>query len=350
MKPLLLLTDERMLAHDPGHEVRGEHPECPGRLGAILDALENASIEGAERRSAPPCPREAIERVHPAGYVDRMDGFRGRSAQIDPDTGTSPGSIEAAYLAAGAVVAGVDAVLDQQARCAFALVRPPGHHAEPDRSMGFCLFSNLAIGVEHARSRGVGRILIVDWDVHHGNGTQAAFYGSDEVLFFDTHQSPLYPGTGALSETGRGRGEGYTINVPLAPGTGDADYLEVFERVLVPVARAFEPELVFVSAGFDAHREDPLGAMRLTDEGFANLCTLVRAIADQHADGRMILSLEGGYALDALARSVLACAGVLATPGPVSVADPAGGVDGATGRIVDALIARHGAHWPILSS
>lgn len=303
MKPLLYAHAE-MLRHEPGPA----HPERPDRLRAVSHALEGAAVE---RRTPVAVAREALLRVHPAPYVDAMEALDGRAARLDPDTVASPGTIGAARLAAGAAVQLVDALVDGEAASGFALVRPPGHHAEPEVPMGFCFYNNVAVAAAHARARGVERVLVVDWDVHHGNGTQAAFEGRDDVFFFSVHQSPLYPGTGLSHETGKGAGAGYTLNAPMPPGLGDGDYAALFQDVLRPVADAFRPGLVLVSAGFDAHRDDPLGGMMLTEEGFAVLCAEVAAIAADHAGGRLGLVLEGGYDLGGLARSVRACVDVL---------------------------------------
>ncbi len=209
-----------------------------------------------------------------------------------------------ATLAAGAAIAAVDAALDGLAPRSLALVRPPGHHATPTRGMGFCLINSVAVAAAHALARGLERVLIIDWDVHHGNGTQDAFVESDRILYCSVHQSPLYPGTGAASERGRGRGEGFTLNIPLPPGQGDDVYRRAFDDRLLPAARAYRPELVLVSAGFDAHRADPLAGMRLTEAGFADLARRADDLADGCAGGRLVAVLEGGYDPDALARSV----------------------------------------------
>lgn len=335
MKPLLI-THAAMLDHVAGPA----HPERPDRLRAAELALEGAAVE---RWAAAPVAREALLRVHPERYVAAMEGLDGRAARIDPDTATSPGSIGAARLGAGAAVQLVDALVDGAARRGFALVRPPGHHAEPGRSMGFCLFNNVAVAAEQARARGVERVLIVDWDVHHGNGTQAAFAGRDDVLFFSAHQSPLYPGSGLLHEVGRGAGAGFTLNAPLAPGLGDGDYAALFADVLRPVAAAFRPGLVLVSAGFDAHRDDPLGGMALSEEGFAVLCAVVAQIADDHAGGRLGLVLEGGYDLVGLARSVRACVDVLGG----STAPKPGSPSRRGAEAIAAVKAAAGAFWAV---
>jgi acetoin utilization deacetylase AcuC-like enzyme len=337
----VILHDERMLAHDPGPG----HPERPDRLRAIVGELEREPVKGVERVTPRAALRSHIERIHAPRYVDQVDALRGRSAQLDPDTAVSPKSVEAAYLAAGAAIQAVEIAGRSKA---FALVRPPGHHAERDRPMGFCLFNNIAIAAAHAIAElGVKRVLIVDWDVHHGNGTQHAFYDRSDVLVFNTHQHRLFPDTGELDEVGTGRGEGFTVNCPLPPGMDDATYMAIFERILLPVANAFQPDLVLVSAGFDAHRDDPLGGMNVTENGFATLCAMVRGIADQHAGGKLALALEGGYNLGALARSVRACLEVLAGAEPLDI-DPRGAAAHEPIEPIRQLRAFHGRYWPSL--
>lgn len=324
MLETLLFHDDAMIDHDPG---RG-HPERPDRLRAIAEKLRARPIPGTRLVAPSPAPLDVVLRVHTPAYVERVSAMRGKRASFDADTHTSVATIDATFLAVGATVEAVDAVLDGRARNAFALVRPPGHHAEPGRAMGFCFLNNVAIAAEHALARPeIERVLIVDWDVHHGNGTQAAFYGRRDVLVFGAQQHPLYPGTGALEEHGEGEGEGYTINVPLPAGCTDPDYRRMLADVLLPAAARFRPDLVLVSAGFDAHRLDPLGGMNLTEEGFADMCATVKAIADAHAGGRLVLVLEGGYDLEGLAKSVHACIDVMAgasAPGGPDAPSPAG--------------------------
>jgi acetoin utilization deacetylase AcuC-like enzyme len=311
-----LIYDSICEEHDPGVG----HPESPDRLKAIWRALSERPVAGTEIVAPPLATAEALARVHAEPYVRAVLGLAGQEGQLDADTAISPRSIEAAQLAAGAAIEGVRRVLSGEATSAFALVRPPGHHAEATRPMGFCLFNNVAVAAAEAHARGMQRVLIVDWDVHHGNGTQHSFYSRSDVLFMSTHQWPFYPGTGSETETGRGEGEGYTVNVPLAAGCGDGDYAAVFAEALLPIADAYRPQLVLVSAGFDAHRSDPLGGMSVSDEGFAALCGAVKQIADRHCPGRLVLTLEGGYDLGALARSVRGCVEVLAgsTPPPLA--------------------------------
>lgn len=309
----LLLFDETMIDHDPGPG----HPERPDRLRAIAQRFEADAIEGTVSKKPTPVTRIATERVHPSRYVDRIDEARGQRVSLDADTHLSPGSVAAAELAAGASVDAVDAVMNGDVDNAFAFVRPPGHHALADRAMGFCVFNNVAIAAEHARhAHGAQRVLIVDWDVHHGNGTEAIFYDRDDTLFFSTHQSPFYPGTGAVQYTGQGAGLGHTVNVPYGAGTRDSDLKRSFAEILEPVAESFKPDLVLVSAGFDAHRLDPVGQMELSAEGFADLCGSVNGIAQRHAQGRIVLLLEGGYDLQGLSSSAHACARVLAGQTP----------------------------------
>lgn len=240
-----------------------------------------------------------IELVHPAAYVTAIEhACREGPTALDPDTMASPGSWEAALRAVGAVTGAIDAVMAGQVSAAFCAVRPPGHHALAEDAMGFCLFNNIAIGARYAQQRHqVQRVLIVDWDVHHGNGTEAIFLNDPSVLYFSTHQFPFYPGSG-------GRSQGQAINVPLPEGSGDAELLQAFTQELLPTAAAFKPELVLISAGFDAHRDDPLAGLNVTERGYAQLTALVRKLAEEHCQGRLVSVLEGGYDLMALPRSV----------------------------------------------
>jgi acetoin utilization deacetylase AcuC-like enzyme len=269
-------------------------------------------VPGVTFRTPAPTSRERLCALHDPSYVDLVLFTRGRTVALDPDTITSPDTVDAALLAAGAVEDAVDAVVAGPDPTAFALVRPPGHHAERARAMGFCLFNNVALGVVRARAAGLRRVLVVDWDVHHGNGTQHLFEDDPDVLFFSTHQGGgFYPGTGSTTERGRGAGVGATINVPLSAGDGHDALVAAFEDVLVPAADAFRPEIVLVSAGFDAHRDDPLAEIEARDDTFGVLARIVQGIARRHAGGRLVLALEGGYDLGALERSVRACAEVL---------------------------------------
>lgn len=299
-----IVTHPAYLEHDMGPS----HPESPERLRAILSQLESSGTMSKLTRIDPrKADDEWITRVHTPAYVQRIKETAPSSgyASLDPDTSMSPGSLDAAYLAAGGAMAAVDAILDNQVDQVFCAVRPPGHHAEANRAMGFCLFNNIAIATRYIQERhGLRRVLIVDWDVHHGNGTQHAFEDDPSVLFFSTHQYPHYPGTGSEKERGRGEGEGTTINVPLSAGQGDDSYREVFQKILVPAADAFRPDFVLISAGFDAHRDDPLASMELTEQGYGDLTRIVAGIAHAHCHGRIVSCLEGGYNLRALAASV----------------------------------------------
>lgn len=300
---MIVFDDPRMEAHHPGPG----HPERAERLRAARRAL--AALPGISWRRPRSATADVLASAHDPDYIAALLATRGRPAILDEDTSTSAGSVDAALLAAGAVLDGVDAVLDGPDRRAWALVRPPGHHAERDRAMGFCLFSNVALGALHALARGVERLLVVDWDVHHGNGTQHLLQHRPEVLFFSTHQGfGFYPGTGH-DQSDR------TINVPLREGEGHDALVEAFLGRLVPAADAFRPGLVLVSAGFDAHRDDPLGGLTATEDTFAALCRICVDLADRHAGGRIVLALEGGYDLPALERSVAACGRVLTDPG-----------------------------------
>ena len=299
-----LVYDPRYLDHDMG----GGHPESPNRLRAIMQRLEQSGTAARLTRIDPrKAEDEWITQIHTSSYLAMLKTHAPTSGRValDPDTSMSPGSLTAAYLAAGGALAAVDAIMNRQVDHVFCAVRPPGHHAEAGRAMGFCLFNNVAIAARYMQKKyGVKRALIVDWDVHHGNGTQHSFEDDCSLLFFSTHQYPHYPGTGRESERGRAAGEGFTINVPMEAGEGDEEYRAVFQKFLVPAADAFKPEFVIISAGFDAHKDDPLASMGLTEEGYADLTGIVAGIAKRHAGGRMLSSLEGGYNLTALAASV----------------------------------------------
>jgi acetoin utilization deacetylase AcuC-like enzyme len=284
------------------------HPESPERLRAIVARLQESGVFDRLVHIQPlPAADEWITYIHAASYLEtlkRRAPTHGR-VPLDPDTSMSPGSLSAAYLAAGGLLTAADAIVSGSIDHAFCAVRPPGHHAEHDRAMGFCLFNNVAIAARYLqRKHGIARVLIVDWDVHHGNGTQHAFYDDPSVLFFSTHQYPHYPGTGRPSEEGEGAGKGTTINVPMTAGEGDDVYRRLFEKVLIPAADNFKPDFVVLSAGFDAHRNDPLASMGLTEDGYAELTRLVVQIAQRHCNGRVLSSLEGGYHLASLSASV----------------------------------------------
>ena len=299
---LRLYTHTACLQHDPGPD----QPESPARLRAVLQALDQDRFAALDRIEAPRATREQLLRVHTSQHVDRILGTspgNGTTVRLDEDTLMSSGSVEAALRAAGAAVAAVDAVLGAGGGQAFCAVRPPGHHATPDRAMGFCLFNNIAVAAAHAMAaHGLKRVAIADFDVHHGNGTQDIFANEPRVLFISSHQMPLYPDTGREDE----RGVGNIINAPLSPGDGSYEFRELWEGALLPRLHAFKPQLLLVSAGFDAHRNDPLADLRLGSEDYAWITGRLRDVAEAHADGRLISSLEGGYNLLALASSVVA--------------------------------------------
>lgn len=302
---LTIFTSPRFADHltPPGH------PERVDRFHAMQTVASDYRRRGGDVREPRPATDGELTRVHAPEYVARIRQVSGRTAALDADTFTSPDSVDVARLAAGAAIEAVDHVLaegemSQPGRTALALVRPPGHHAERDRAMGFCLFNNIAIAAAHARSRGLARVAIVDFDVHHGNGTQAAFYDDASVLFISSHQFPYYPGTGASGEVGHGPGEGFTLNLPLAAGANDADYELVYARAALPVLRSFRPELILVSAGFDAFMDDPLGGMQLSADYFGRLMALLVSMADDHCGGRIVAVTEGGYDLRGLAESL----------------------------------------------
>ncbi len=363
MNQTAVIWDERYLLHDTGLW----HPERPERLLAIKKVLDERPIGKKlirlEPRLATP---EEIAVIHDTEYIRRIQESAGHDIQLDPDTPVSPKSWEAACLAVGGMLHAVDwitgpgmfskdcrrklsearsttASKGERAESAggrlagqgarrtagsgeqsgenipgpvmrrvFAFVRPPGHHAERARAMGFCLFNNVAIAAEYAlRKEGIRRILIVDYDVHHGNGTQGAFYDRADVFYISTHRYPFYPGTGARKEEGEGKGKGFTLNIPFSGGQGDEEYLKAFDQEIIPTARDFKPDIILVSAGYDAHRLDPLGGMNVTAEGFARMTAMIRTVADQYCDGKMVMVLEGGYSLQGLTESVEKCLEVI---------------------------------------
>ena len=288
------------LKHDTGL-----HPENGGRLEAIMDGLKESPYFSRLILIEPvPAKADQIHYIHTSDLIRTVRDFSSGKMHLDPDTPTCSHSYDIALLAAGGVISAVNAVMDGM-DSVFALVRPPGHHAGPDKSMGFCLFNNIAIATRHAQKKGLEKVLIVDWDVHHGNGTQKAFYEDSSVLYFSIHQFPHYPGTGSMDETGAGDGSGYNINVPLPSGAGDPDYLYIFNEILVPAARKFKPDIILVSAGQDGHRDDPLAGMNLTSEGFGQMTAIVRSLAKELCGGKLVLALEGGYNYDALSKSVV---------------------------------------------
>jgi acetoin utilization deacetylase AcuC-like enzyme len=302
---LLLVDDQRFDAHAAG----AYHPERPERLLAARAAVERAAVAW-ERVPARDATNEELERAHDPKFIASLEKLRGARGYIDPDTYVSPGSIDAARLAAGGLVAMVDRMIAAGRDSAgdprgVALLRPPGHHARAAQAMGFCLVNNVAVAAAHAVARGLERVLIVDWDVHHGNGTQEIFWKSPNVLYMSTHQYPFYPGTGAAEEIGEGEGEGFTVNVPLNALGGDAAYAAAFERVLLPIAAEYAPELVLVSAGFDAALRDPLAQMEVSAEAFGWMAQRLAAVTQASSHGRIALVLEGGYDLVSLENGLL---------------------------------------------
>jgi acetoin utilization deacetylase AcuC-like enzyme len=313
-----LVTDERYLNHLTG----AGHPERPERLTAIVGGLKRAGL--LDRLVVLPvrsADTAAVEVVHDPSYVARVrTAYEQGVRAMDSDTPISAKSYEVALLAVGGAMAAVDGVATGHVRSAFCAIRPPGHHALPNRSMGFCLFNNVAIAARYAQRRhGLARVLIVDWDVHHGNGTQAIFDEDPTVFYFSVHQSPFYPGTGYEEDAGEGKARGTKLNVPLRGGAGDTEYLAAFRERLVPAADRFKPDLVLVSCGFDAHAGDLLGGMRVTDAGYREMTRIVGGIAERHAGGRLVSLLEGGYSLDEIAGA--AAEHVKALLSPVVAAD-----------------------------
>lgn len=334
---VIAFYDERMLAHEPDIEapflpgrmdkrirsllsglgVPWKYPEHPARLTAIRHLLELEPVPGVSFEAGRVANREELGRVHTSSYLERIFALRGQSAWLDVDTtAVSPGSVDAASVAAGTAIAATEAVVAGRAASSFALVRPPGHHAEPVRARGFCLFNNVAVAAAHARlALGCQRVMIVDWDAHHGNGTQDIFWTDPDVLFFDLHRAaPFYPGSGNLEEIGMGLGDGTNVNVPLPAGAGDAAYLKAFREILVPAADWFRPDLILVSSGFDPHCHDL--ALEVSYDGFAAMTGILKALAHRHCQGRLVFVLEGGYNLISLSRGVRAVLQVLAGAEP----------------------------------
>jgi acetoin utilization deacetylase AcuC-like enzyme len=304
--PLVLIASERFVEHQtpPGHP---ESPERADVMGVVANEWRRRSGDVVAPRLA---TRAELARVHAESHLRLIEETAGLATSLDPDTYTSPESYEIAQFAAGAAIEGVERVMANDG-AALALVRPPGHHAERNRAMGFCLYNNIAVAAAHARSLGASRVAIVDYDVHHGNGTQGIFESDPDVLYVSTHQFPFYPGTGAADEIGRGSGEGFTVNLPLDVGAVDEDYQIVFSEVVGPVIRQFKPDLLMVSAGFDAHERDPLAGMRLTTPAFAAMTMELRRLAEECCGGRLVAVTEGGYDLRAFAESLLAVVSVL---------------------------------------
>lgn len=344
---LILVISDRFADHvtPPGHPERVERAE-------VMQAVASAWQEHGGAVVAPrPATREELLRVHSAGHLATIDGTAGQAVALDPDTFTSPESRDVALLAAGAAIIAVETVLDPSSsvgRRAFALVRPPGHHAEQNRAMGFCLYNNVAAAAAHALACGVGRVVIVDYDVHHGNGSQWIFYDDPRVLYVSTHQYPFYPGTGAADEVGHGPGEGFTLNVPLEAGATDGDYEAVFSALVVPVLDQFAPALILVSAGFDAHERDPLARMRLSARGYASLTRHLCQVAGRHCNDRLVLVTEGGYDLRALGACLESTIAVAAGGDPVTpVSSGSGEATYRSRATIKAVRAAQSRYWQI---
>ena len=298
-----IVYDDDYLRHDTG-----PHPENAERLRRIMETLTEDPIWKELVLLKPrKAPVECVEYVHPIEYIRAIDqACQKGSGYLDADTVVSPHSYWVALLAVGGVLTAVDAVMNSRADNALALVRPPGHHAEPERAMGFCLFNNVAIGARYVQKRyNLSRVAIVDWDVHHGNGTQRIFYSDPSVLYISLHQYPHYPGTGSRGEEGVAEGCGFTLNLPMSAGRGDGEYVTAFEESIVPKLKAFGPHMLFISAGFDGHRDDPLAGMNLTDEGYARMTDILVQFSLNHCEKRIVSVLEGGYNLGTLPGTVL---------------------------------------------
>jgi acetoin utilization deacetylase AcuC-like enzyme len=332
---MILIASERFADHQtpPGHPERSERAE-------VMDVVANRwRARGTEVVAPRAATREQLARVHDAEYLRKIEETTGRSVALDPDTYTSPESHEIALLAAGATVDAVERVMAGSHTTALAMVRPPGHHAERNRAMGFCLYNSVAVAAAHARAQGARKVAIIDYDVHHGNGTQHLFDADPHVLYISTHQYPYYPGTGAATEIGKGPGEGFTVNLPLEVGAVNEDYRAVFDAVVVPVLRQFEPDLIMISAGFDAHERDPLAGMRLTAPSFGAMTMALRKVAEECCRGRLVAVTEGGYDLQALAASLDST--IEALSGPVAEPHwPSSGIASSRGRDTIALTTR----------
>jgi acetoin utilization deacetylase AcuC-like enzyme len=323
----------------------GGHPEQPARIAAIQRELDQRGWLGFERVRSPAVERDVLTAVHPEAYVDSIEAISARGGgALDLDTVASAGSFNAALHAAGGAVRMVEMLLDGEAARAFSAHRPPGHHAIATRAMGFCLFNNVAVAARFALdARGLDRVMVIDWDVHHGNGTNDMFHSTSEVLFVSIHQWPLYPGSGSASDVGAGDGDGFTVNLPVPAGTGDDEYRSLVDDLVVPLAREYRPQLVLISAGYDAHREDPLADCQLTEEGYAAMTHAIREVADS-LEAPLGCVLEGGYALGALGRSVAATMEALVDPDARS---PDGAAAG--GALVEEARARLARWWPSLA-
>jgi acetoin utilization deacetylase AcuC-like enzyme len=345
-----IVKDDKYL----NHRLDEDHPECPERLQILYSMLAEPDMAGRFKEvTARKATKEELRLVHSHDYVEQLEATEGISfTTLDTDTGTCALSNEAALLAAGGLCQAVAAVCSREVHNAFALIRPPGHHAEGSCAKGFCLYNNIAIAAKFAQKElGLERVLIIDWDLHHGNGTQHSFEEDPSVLYFSTHQRHSFPGTGKFRETGKSPGRGYTVNLPLPAGCRDGDYLLLFEKILKPIARDFEPQIVLVSAGFDIHSADPLGTMAVSTQGFAALAQSVMQIAETTCQGKLVLSLEGGYDVVALRDSVKA---VLLELAGITTTDPAVFLAKVDRRKMDRVLRKawkaHKRHWPSLAA
>jgi acetoin utilization deacetylase AcuC-like enzyme len=341
-KALALVDDPLFLEH----KALDFHPERPERLEAARVGLENATL-ALDRLALPPrdATDDELDRVHREEYITLLGQAAGKRGHLDADTYFNTSSVAAARRAAGGAIALVDSLLSGDASHGLALLRPPGHHALSDRAMGFCILNNVAVAAAHARARGAERVFVLDWDVHHGNGTQEIFYDDPSVLYASLHQFPFYPGTGAHDEVGSGDGRGYTVNVPLSAGANDAVYVAAFERILLPILESYDPDLVLVSAGFDAHARDPLAQMSLSDAAYARMTRLLVERMPRGAAGRFGIVLEGGYDLAALSACVKATLEALdpsvETPVPSGVPAPRHAAE------LDRVIGQQREFWPL---
>ncbi|MEO8699530.1 MAG: histone deacetylase [Kofleriaceae bacterium] len=327
------------------HKAPSGHPERPARVEAVRDALVTAGIAvRGERVAIRPATDEELVRVHSAAFLDDLTKqIPGQTGWLDPDTYFSPRSWDAARAAAGSTAQLATSVLSGEHTQGIVVVRPPGHHATRDRAMGFCLLNNVAVAAAAVRAAGAARVAIVDWDVHHGNGTQDIFWADPDVLYLSVHQFPYYPGTGAPTEIGGPGAEGATVNVGLPSGAGDLDYAAVFDHVLVPALAKFKPDLILISAGFDAFEHDPLAGMRVSHAGFAAMARRLRAAADRDASGRIVAVLEGGYDLDGLAGGMTEVLAALVGPAPTMPPVTALPASGGVRAAIDATLAAHAA-------
>ncbi len=337
--PPVWLEHSSSLRHDTG-----AHPERAARMQAIDRELSARDWLGFERVESPAVDRAVLEAVHAADYVASIErACEAGGGFLDMDTVISADSFEAALHSAGGAVRMVDLLLEESVPHAFSAHRPPGHHATRSRAMGFCLFNSVAVAAQHALDDcGLERVMILDWDVHHGNGTNDIFHDAASVLFVSIHQSPLYPGTGPAGDVGSGAGRGFTVNLPVPPGSGDEVFCALVDRVAVPLAREFAPQLLLISAGYDAHREDPLGECDVTEEGYAAMTRSMRRVGEE-IEAPVGCVLEGGYGLDALARSVAATLAALLEP-----VAPEAAADGGVPRVVDTALERLSEWWPAL--